>query len=122
MAPVVAPAEKIQRNPHHFAGSTRLEEPGRRHRELIAQTQGHDPIRTAVVNPIDNLSLAGAVEAARAKLIIPILIGPPDAIKAAAKAHGIDFQDTIAPATDAEAAAAKAVVEDLVLAGSADAI
>ena len=75
----------------------------------------------AVVNPIDHLSLAGAVEAARAKLIIPILIGPPDAIKAAAKANGIDLSGyEIAPATDAEAAAAKAV--DLVLASSADAI
>ena len=120
VATVIAPAEKIQRT-RVILPEVRLEEPGRRHRELIAQTQGHDPIRIAVVNPIDDLSLAGAIEAARAKLIIPILIGPPDAIKAAANASGIDISGyEIAPATDAEAAAAKAV--DLVLAGSADAI
>jgi phosphotransacetylase/acyl dehydratase len=120
VATVIAPAEKIQRT-RVILPEVRLEEPGRRHRQLIAQTQGHDPIRTAVVNPIDDLSLAGAVEAARAKLIIPILIGPPDAIRAAAKASGIDISGCeIAPATDADAAAAKAV--DLVLAGSADAI
>jgi hypothetical protein len=120
VATVIAPAEKIQRT-RVILPEVRLEEPGRRHRELIAQTQGRDPIRMAVVNPIDHLSLSGAVEAARAKLIIPILIGPPDAIKAAAKASGIDLSGyEIAPATDAEAAAAKAV--DLVLASSADAI
>jgi phosphotransacetylase/acyl dehydratase len=120
VATVIAPAEKIQRT-RVILPEVRLEEPGRRHRELIAQTQGHDPIRTAVVNPIDDLSLAGAVEAARAKLIIPILIGPLDAIKAAANASGINLSGyEIAPATDAEAAAAKAV--DLVLASSADAI
>ena len=114
------PGREIQRA-RVILPEVRLEEPGRRHRELIAQTQGHDPIRTAVVNPIDDLSLAGAVEAARAKLIIPILIGPPDAIKAAANASGLDISGyEIAPATDAAAAAAKAV--DLVLAGSADAI
>jgi phosphotransacetylase/acyl dehydratase len=120
VADVIAPAEKIQRT-RVTLPEVRLEEPGRRHRELIAQTQGHDPIRIAVVSPIDQLSLAGAIEAARAKLIIPILIGLPDAIKAAANASGIDISGyEIATAKDAEAAAAKAV--DLVLAGSADAI
>ena len=120
VADVIAPEEKIARTRVRLP-EVRLEEPGHRHRELIAKTEGRDPIRMAVVNPTDHLSLAGAVEAARAKLIVPILIGPPDAIQAAAKAGDIDISGyEIVSATDAEAAAAKAV--DLVLAGSADAI
>jgi phosphotransacetylase/acyl dehydratase len=120
VADVIAPEEKIAR-PRITLPEVRLEEPGHRHRELIAKTEGRDPIRTAVVNPTDHLSLAGAAEAARAKLIVPILIGPPDAIQAAAKVSGIDISGyEIVSAVDAEAAAAKAV--DLVLAGSADAI
>jgi phosphotransacetylase/acyl dehydratase len=119
-AEVIAPAEKIAR-PRVKLPEVRLEEPGNRHRQLIAQTAGHDPLRTAVVNPTDHLSLAGAVEAARAKLIIPILVGPPDAIKAAAKCGSIDISHyEISATADAETAAAKGV--DLVLAGSADAI
>ncbi|MGA8689504.1 MAG: bifunctional enoyl-CoA hydratase/phosphate acetyltransferase [Methyloceanibacter sp.] len=120
VADVIAPEEKIAR-PRVRLPEVRLEEPGHRHRELIAKTEGRDPIRMAVVNPTDHLSLAGAVEAARAKLIVPILVGPPDAIQAAAKAGDIDISGyEIVSATDAEAAATRAV--DLVLAGSADAI
>ena len=39
-------------------------------------THGLDPIRTAVVHPVDTPSLLGAVEAARIKLITPVLVGP----------------------------------------------
>jgi len=120
VADVIAPDKKVKR-PRVILPEVRLEEPGIRHRELIAKTEGHDLLRTAVVNPVDQVSLVGAIEAARAKLIIPILVGPDDAIKAAAKAGNIDlsgFEFVAAP--DAEAAAAKAV--DLVLAGKADAI
>jgi phosphate acetyltransferase len=120
VADVIAPDEKIARA-RVTLPEVRLEEPGLRHRELIAMTEGHDPIRTAVVNPTDHLSLVGAVEAARARLIVPILVGPPDAIQAAAKLCDIDLSGyEIVSAPDAETAAAKAV--DLVLAGSADAI
>jgi phosphotransacetylase/acyl dehydratase len=120
VADVIAPDAKIARA-RVTLPEVRLEEPGHRHRQLIAQAEGRDPLRTAVVNPTDHLSLAGAVEAARAKLIIPILVGPPDAIGVAAKLGHIDVSEyEIVPAVDAEAAAAKAV--DLVLAGSADAI
>jgi phosphate acetyltransferase len=120
VAEVIAPSQKIKR-PRITVPEVRLEEPGIRHRELIAKTEGHDLLRTAVVNPVDSVSLIGAIEAARAKLIIPILIGPSDAIDAAAKGARIDISGCeIIAAPDAEAAAAKAV--DLVLAGSADAI
>jgi phosphotransacetylase/acyl dehydratase len=119
-ADVIAPQKKIKR-PRITVPEVRLEEPGIHHRELIAKTEGHDLLRTAVVNPVDNVSLVGAIDAARARLIIPILIGPSDAIDAAAKGAHIDISGCeIVAAPDTEAAAAKAV--DLVLAGSADAI
>jgi phosphate acetyltransferase len=120
VADVIAPDEKIAR-PRVTLPQVRLEKPGYRHWQLIVQTEGHDPIQTAVVNPTDHLSLAGAVESARAKLIVPILIGPPEAIRAGAKQGNIDISGyQISAAPDAETAAAKAV--ELVLAGSADAI
>jgi phosphate acetyltransferase len=120
VADVIAPPEKIKRAAVELP-EIHLEEPGYRHRQLIAQAASHAPIRTAVVYPVDQVSLAGAVEAAKAKLIVPLLIGPPNAIADAAKTANIDLAGlTVTPAADAEAAAAKAV--ELVLAGSADAI
>lgn len=120
IADVVAPDKKVKR-PRTPMPEVRMEEPGARHRALIAKTEGHDLLRTAVVNPVDHVSLAGAVDAARAKLITPILVGPSDAIKAAAKAGAISISDyEIVDVPDAEAAAAKAV--DLVLADKAETI
>ena len=47
---------------------------GRHHQELIEKTRGLMPIRTAVVHPVDTVSLLGAIEAAKEKLIIPVLV------------------------------------------------
>ena len=119
-ADVIAPAEKIKR-PAIELPEVHLEEIGYRHRKLISLAETHAPIRTAVVYPVDQVSLAGAIEAAEAKLIVPLLIGPPAAIEAAAKAAHLDLTGlTVTPVQEAEAAAAKAV--DLVLDGSAEAI
>jgi phosphotransacetylase len=49
------------------------------------------PLRTAVVHPVDALSLSGAVEAARRGLIDPILIGPRARVQAAAQAADLDI-------------------------------
>lgn len=56
---------------------------------LMAETR--PPLRTAVVHPVDALSLIGAVEAGRRGLIEPILIGPMARVRAAAEAAGIDL-------------------------------
>lgn len=61
------------------------------HEQLLAQARGLRPLRTAVVHPTDPLSLGGAIEAARAKLIQPILVGPEAKICAAAREAGIDL-------------------------------
>jgi phosphotransacetylase len=47
------------------------------------------PLRTAVVHPVDALSLVGAVAAARRGLIEPILVGPLARVRAAAQAAGL---------------------------------
>ncbi len=119
-AEVIAPSQKVHRD-RVVMPEVRLEDRGARHRQLIAQTQGRDPIPTAVVNPTDQVSLIGAVEAAKAKLIVPILVGPPDAIEAAAKSAGIDISGfELTPAASPEAAAAEAV--EMALAGKVEAL
>ncbi len=69
----------------------RLREDGRYHRRLIQQTKGLEPIRTAVVHPVDVESLGGAIEAANAKLIVPVLVGPAAKIRAAAAQFKADI-------------------------------
>ena len=61
-----------------------LRQKGRRYELLLKMTHGLDPIRTAVVHPVDTPSLLGAVEAARINLITPVLVGPEARIRAAA--------------------------------------
>jgi len=77
---------------------------------LIARCRALPPVCTAVVHPCDAASLAGAVDAARAGLIEPILVGPPAKIRAAAAAAGLDISAFGLDATPhSHAAAARAV-------------
>ncbi|WP_213736927.1 bifunctional enoyl-CoA hydratase/phosphate acetyltransferase [Bradyrhizobium sp. dw_411] len=108
-AEVIAPAEKICR-PRVVLPEIELRQKGRRYENLIEMTRGLAPITTAVVHPVDTVSLLGAVEAARAGLIVPILVGPETRIRAAATQAGLDLSPYEIVATEhSEAAAAKAV-------------
>ena len=81
--------------------------------DLMARCEGLAAVATAVVHPCDPLSLAGAVDAASAGLIEPILVGPPAKILAAAKAAGLDisrFRLVSVPHSHAAAARAVAMV------------
>lgn len=60
-----------------------------RHHALIDQAKPLPPLRTAVVFPVDAVSLAGALDAAAAGLIEPVLIGPTASVRAAASAAKI---------------------------------
>jgi phosphotransacetylase len=60
-------------------------------RRLMRMAQAQTPLRTAVVHPVDALSLSGAVEAGRRGLIAPVLVGPVSRIRAAAQAAGLDL-------------------------------
>jgi phosphate acetyltransferase len=79
------------------------------------------PTTTAVVHPCDQASLAGAIEAARLGLIVPILVGPRERIEAIAASFGIDLTGVqIVDAPHSTAAAAMAV--QLVREGRAEAL
>lgn len=86
-AEVIAPTEKVRR-PRVVVPELHLHTAGARHRALIAAAAKLAPVRTAVVHPCDALSLQGALEAATAGLIVPVLVGPRAKIEAAAQATG----------------------------------
>ena len=92
-ADVIAPTEKISR-PRVVLPEVEIRQKGRRYELLIEMTRGLDPIRTAVVHPVDTPSLLGAVVAARNKLIAPVLVGPEPKIRAAAALAATRF-DTL---------------------------
>jgi len=76
---------------------------------------------TAVAHPCDESSLRGAVDAAKLKLIAPILVGPKARIEAIAKQYDIDISGLpIVDTPYSEASAARAV--ELVREGKAEAL
>lgn len=87
---VIAPLKKVKR-PKVRLPEVRLAERGEKFRSMIARAEALDPILTAVVHPVDANSLGGAVAAAQAHLIAPVLIGPEARIRAVAKAAGLDI-------------------------------
>jgi phosphate acetyltransferase len=77
---------------------------------LIAQCKDLEPIAVAVAWPDDEVSLLGALEAARQGLIVPTLVGLRSSIVAAARSLNRDISACrIVDADSAEAAAAQAV-------------
>jgi phosphate acetyltransferase len=59
--------------------------------QLIARAASAGAVTVAVAHPCDAVSLTGAVEAARKKLIHPILVGPQARIRDIAAAEGLDI-------------------------------
>lgn len=103
-AEVKAPLEKISL-PRMELPEIRLSRHTRFH-DLIAKAEAGAPLRTAIVYPCDALSLEAAAEAAAAGLIVPLLIGPEDEIRAAASEARIDIAAmTLIPVADAREAA-----------------
>jgi phosphate acetyltransferase len=90
-----------------------------KYERLIAATKGLPALTTAVVHPCDEASLRGALEAAEAGIITPILVGPKERISSVAKSVGLDLADIeIVDVPHSKAAAEKAV--ELVRAGRAE--
>ncbi|WP_339950854.1 bifunctional enoyl-CoA hydratase/phosphate acetyltransferase [uncultured Albimonas sp.] len=78
---------------------------------LIAQARALGPVVMAVAAPENAVSLAGALEAADEGLAIPILVGDPDKIAAAAQELGASLDEfEIVAAMDHEAAAETAAM------------
>ena len=62
-----------------------------KYERLIAAAEALPPLVTAVAHPCDETSLKGALEAAEAGLIKPILVGPKDKIISVARAFSLDL-------------------------------
>jgi phosphotransacetylase/acyl dehydratase len=91
-AEVIAPTEKILRERVSLP-EVKLLRRGQHYQELIDKTKGLSPIRTAVVHPVDGVSLLAASAAMKAGLIVPVLVGPEPRIRAAAQQVRLDLAD-----------------------------
>jgi phosphate acetyltransferase len=81
-----------------------------KYERLIADAKQVPPATTIVVHPCDETSLRAAADAATARIIIPILVGPKAKIAAAARQHQVDISRfEIVDAAHTEDAAARAV-------------
>lgn len=107
-AEVLAPTQKVRR-PRAELPTIRLNERGRLH-EILTAADHPSPLRMAVVHPVDEGSIRGAVESATRGLIIPVLVGPRAKIEAAADAANVDISEfELIDTPHSHAAAAKAV-------------
>jgi phosphate acetyltransferase len=90
-----------------------------KYERLIATAQRVEPLTTAVAHPCDEVSLRGAIEAADAGLIIPILIGPKERAISVAKSLNIKIDGIeLIDVPHSQAAAEKAV--EIVRSGKAE--
>jgi len=90
-----------------------------KYEKLLARCADLAPVPTAVAYPCEESALEGALEAGRKGLIVPILVGPKDAIEALAKKAGASLAGVrVVEAADGHDAAAKAV--ELVRKGEAE--
>ncbi|AWK87943.1 bifunctional enoyl-CoA hydratase/phosphate acetyltransferase [Azospirillum thermophilum] len=87
-AEVIAPTEKVRRAAAELPQVQVIRHDG--HELMLKKCETLPPVPTAVVHPCDESSLRGAVEAAEASLIDPVLIGPEAKIRAVAEIHGLD--------------------------------
>jgi phosphotransacetylase len=77
---------------------------------LLWRCRSLEPVATAVAYPCEATALTSVVEAAKARLIAPILVGPREQIRHVAAEAGLEIDDyPIEHADDAAGAAAKAV-------------
>jgi phosphate acetyltransferase len=92
-----------------------------KYERLIRAAQSQSAITVAVAHPCDDVSLHGAVEAARLRLIEPILVGPTARIHDIAARAGLDVSAMeLVESEHSHDSAAKAV--ELVTAGRAEAL
>ncbi|MCC6473862.1 MAG: bifunctional enoyl-CoA hydratase/phosphate acetyltransferase [Burkholderiales bacterium] len=109
-AEVLAPAEKVRRRPARLP-EVRLHDTTARYQRLIDLTKGRPLVTMAVVHPCDRESLGGALSAAQAGLIRPVLIGPRRKIEAAAQELGLGLDGYEVVEVEHSHAAAQRAVE-----------
>lgn len=88
---VLAPSEKISWDALPLP-EVQIKTPDHNYEQwLLDKVSGLTPLRVAVVHPTDIFSLSGAVEAAKAGIIVPVLIGPEDKIRETAEVAQLDL-------------------------------
>jgi len=118
-AQVIASTRKVRRAAHELPQVQMIRHD--KHDALLHTCDSLPPVPTAVAHPCDGSSLKGAVEAAEAGLIDPILVGPEARIRALASAHGLDITPYHIVDVEHSHAAAQAAVA-LARAGRAEAV
>jgi phosphate acetyltransferase len=84
--------------------------PASKYERLVARAKQVPPAITVVAYPCDESALRGSIEAAKAGIIVPVLVGPAQKIRAVAREHNLDIsQYQIVDVATSEAAAVKAV-------------
>jgi phosphotransacetylase len=78
--------------------------------KILKRCESLSPVSCAVVHPCDRDSLLGAVEAAKRKLIVPVLVGPAAKIRSVAQAAHVDISPYQLIDTEHSHAAAAAAV------------
>ncbi|MGO9079897.1 MAG: bifunctional enoyl-CoA hydratase/phosphate acetyltransferase [Streptosporangiaceae bacterium] len=119
-ATVLAPAEKVRRLRENLP-QVHLYEHGVLFRGLVEAARALDPVRMAVVHPVDAGSLLGAIQASEAGLIVPVLVGPENRIRSVAKDSDIDISGLEMIGTEHSHEAAETAVS-LARSGQVDAL
>ena len=110
-AHVIAPREKVRR-PRIDLPDVRIDDRETRFRQIAARVKGRklEPVPTAVAHPCDTESLAGALQAGREGVIVPVLVGPEGKLRETARVAELDLTGvTIVPVAHSHEAAAVAV-------------
>ena len=108
---VLAPSEKISWDALPLP-EVQIKTPAHNYEQwLMDKASGLKPLRVAVVHPVDIYSLVGAVEAAKAGVMEPVLIGPEDKIRKVAEDAHIDLSRYEIVSTPHSHAAAEAAVQ-----------
>jgi phosphate acetyltransferase len=68
-----------------------MHQPHAKYQQLLARAKLLPAVSTAVVHPCDASSIQGAVDAAKMGIITPILVGPVERIRAAARQANVDI-------------------------------
>jgi phosphotransacetylase/acyl dehydratase len=87
-----------------------VNDPYRRYHGLIARATSKPAVKTAIVWPCDEVSLGGAIQAFKDKLIVPVLVGSETKIRSLAEAMQLDLSAIrVVDVPDSRGAAVRAV-------------
>lgn len=93
VATVMAPTKKIKRERVILPDMVLKEHKNSLYDYLISLNKNFPPLKTAIVHPVDRISLEGAIAGAEVGLITPVFIGPKSKILSVAKESNIDISN-----------------------------